>query len=52
MGVVRLLNGDVATVYVVAKFFKSRCVLHHEIVDLVCLFQAAIGDFKRQLHNV
>ena len=35
VGLVRLLDRDVAAVDVVAKFFEARCVIQNEIVDLV-----------------
>jgi len=35
LGVVRLLDGNVAAVDVVAKFIEPRGVSHHELVDLV-----------------
>jgi hypothetical protein len=51
MSVVRLLNRDVAAVDVIAKFIEPRGVSHHEVVDLICLIQAAVGDLDRQLHG-
>jgi hypothetical protein len=35
MGVIGLLDGDIAAVDVVAKFFQSRRIIQNEIVDLV-----------------
>ena len=51
MRVVGLLDGHVAAVDVVAKFFKSRCIFQNEIVDLVRFFQTPVRDFNRQLHD-
>jgi hypothetical protein len=51
MGVIGLLDGHVAAVDVVAKFFESRCIIQNEIVDLVRFFQTPIRDFNRQLHD-
>jgi hypothetical protein len=51
MSVVRLLDCDVAAVNVIAKFVEPRGVTHHEIVELFCLIQAAVGDLDGQLHN-
>jgi hypothetical protein len=42
MGVIGLLDGDIAAVNVVAKFFESRGILQNEIVDLVRFFQTPI----------
>ena len=50
VGVIGLLDGHIAAVNVVAKFFQPRRVIQNEIVDLVRFFQAAIGDLNRQLH--
>ena len=47
MGVVRLLDGHVATVDVVAEFFKTRRFLHDELIDIVGFCDAAVGDFDR-----
>ena len=49
--VVRLLDRHVAAVNVIAKFFKPRCIIQNEIVDVLGFFQAAIGDVDGQLHN-
>ncbi len=35
MGVIRLLNRDVAPIDVVAKFLQPRSVIQNEIVDLI-----------------
>ena len=51
MGVIGLLDGHVAAVDVVAKFFQSRRIFQNEIVDLVRFFQTPVRDFNRQLHD-
>ena len=51
MRVIGLLDGHVAAVDVVAKFFQSRCIFQNEIVDLVGFFQTPVRDFNRQLHD-
>jgi len=51
MRVVGLLDGHVAAVDVVAKFFQARCIFQNEIVDLVRFFQTPVRDFNRQLHD-
>src|SRR6266536_2239467 len=51
MSMIGLLDRDVATVDVVAKFFEPGRVIQNEIVDLVCFFEATISDFNRQLHD-
>jgi hypothetical protein len=51
MGVIGLLDRDVATVDVIAKSFEPRRVLENEIVDVVGFGEAAIGDFDGQLHS-
>jgi hypothetical protein len=51
MRVVGLLNGHIAAVDVVAKFFQSRSIIQNEIVDLVRFFQTPIRDLNRQLHD-
>jgi hypothetical protein len=35
MGVIRLLNGDVASVDMIAKFVETGGVSHHQIVELI-----------------
>ena len=52
MRVIGLLDGHVAAVDVVAKFFESRCIFQNEIVDLVRFFQTPVGDLNRQLHDL
>ena len=47
MGVVRLLNGNVAAVDVVAEFFEARCFLKNELIDVVGFGDTAIGDVDR-----
>ena len=44
MGVVRLLDGDVATVDVVAEFFQARRFLEHDLVDGVGFIDASVSD--------
>ena len=44
MRVIRLLDGDVAPVDVVAEFFKAGCFLEHEIVDGFGFIDTAVGD--------
>jgi len=51
MRVIGLLNGHVAAINVVAKFFQSRCIFQNEVVDLVRFFQTPIRDLNRQLHD-
>jgi hypothetical protein len=51
MGMIRLLNGHIAAIDVVAKFFEPRCIIQNEIVDLVRFFQTPIRDLNRQLHD-
>ena len=42
MRMVRLLDGHVAAVDMIAKFLQSRCILQNEVVDLVRFFQTPI----------
>jgi hypothetical protein len=51
MRVIGLLDGHVAAIDVVAKFFQSGCIFENEIVDLVRFFQTPVRDFNRQLHD-
>ena len=51
MCVIGLLDGHVAAVDVVAKFFQARRIFQNEIVDLVGFFQTPVRDFNRQLHD-
>ena len=51
MRMIGLLDGHVAAVDVVAKSFKSRCIIENEIIDLVRFFQTPLGDLNRQLHD-
>ena len=44
MSVVRLLNGDVATVDVVAEFFQARGFLEDDLVDGVGFIDAPVSD--------
>jgi hypothetical protein len=50
MGVIGLLDGDIATIDMVTKFLQSRGIIQNEVVDLVRLFQTPIRDLNRQLH--
>jgi len=47
MGVVRLLDGDVATVDVIAEFFQARRFLKDDLVDGVGFIDAPVGDVDR-----
>ena len=49
--VIGLLDGHVAAVDVIAKFFQSRRIFQNEIVDLVGFFQTPVRDLNRQLHD-
>jgi hypothetical protein len=51
MRVVRLLDGHVAAIDVVAESLEPRCVIENEIVDLVGFLQAPVSDLNWQLHN-
>ena len=51
MGVIGLLDGDIAAVDVVAKSFQTRRIIQNEIVDLVRFFQTPVSNLNRQLHN-
>jgi hypothetical protein len=51
MGVVCLLDGDVAAIDVIAKFVEPRGVSHDQVVDLVRFFHTAVSDVNGQLHN-
>jgi hypothetical protein len=51
MSVIGLLNGDIAAVDVVAKFFKTSGIIQNESVDLVRFFQTPISGSHRQLHS-
>ena len=42
MRVIGLLDGHIAAVDVVAKFFQSRCIIQNESVDLVRFFQTPV----------
>jgi hypothetical protein len=46
-----LLDGDIASVDMVAKFLQSLGVIQNEIVDLVRFVQTPIRDLNRQLHD-
>jgi hypothetical protein len=51
MCVIGLLDGHIAAVDMIAKFFQSRRIIQNEIVDLVRFFQTPIRDLNRQLHD-
>ena len=51
MGVIRLLDSDIAAVDVITKSLKSFSIIQNEIVDLVRFFQTPIRYVNRQLHN-
>ena len=51
VGVIGLLDGDIAAVNVVAKFLQPRGFFEYEIVDLVGFLQTPITDVNRQLHD-
>jgi len=51
MGVIGLLDGDIAAVNVIAKFLESCGIIQNEIVNLVSFFQTSIRYLNRQLHN-
>ena len=44
MGVVRLFDGDVAAVDVVAEFLKARRFLENELIDRLGFIDAAVSD--------
>jgi len=51
MCVISLLDGYVAAIDVVAKFFESRRIIQNKVVDLVGFFQTPVRDLNRQLHD-
>jgi hypothetical protein len=51
MGVIGLLDSDIAAVDVITKSLESFCIIQNEIVDLVRFFQTPIRYLNRQLHN-
>ena len=51
MGVIGLLDSDIATVDVITKSLESFCIVQNEIVDMVRFFQTPIRYLNRQLHN-
>ena len=51
MGVIGLLDCDVAAVDMIAKPFQARRIIQNEIVDLVRFFQTPISDLNWQLHD-
>ena len=52
MGVVRLLNGDIAPVDVVAELFQAGRLFQDELIDVVGFLDAAVGDVNSELHKV
>ena len=51
MRVIRLLDGDVTSVDVVAEFFEAGRFFQNELIDLFGFLDAAIGDVDWQLHS-
>ena len=51
MGVIGLLDSNIAAVDVITKSLESFCIIQNEIVDLVRFFQTPIRYLNRQLHN-
>ena len=51
MGVIGLLDSDIAAVDVITKSLESFCIIQNEIVDLVRFFQTPISDLNWQLHD-
>ena len=51
MGVIGLLDSDIAAVDVITKSLESFCIIQNEIVDMVRFFQTPIRYLNRQLHN-
>ena len=51
MGVIGLLDCDIAAVNVITKSLESFCIIQDETVDLVRFFQTPIRYLNRQLHN-
>jgi hypothetical protein len=52
VGVIGLLNGNIAAVDVITKSLKSCCIIQNESVDLVRFFQTPIRYLNRQLHII
>ena len=52
MGVVLLLDCDIAAVDVITKSLESFCIIQNEIADLVRFFQTPIRYLNRQLHII
>src|SRR6059058_1157495 len=50
VGVIGLLDGDIAAVDVIAKFLESCGIIQNEIVNLVRFLQTPIQYLNRQLH--
>jgi hypothetical protein len=51
VGMIRLLNRDVATADVIAEFVEASRLLTHHLLDSVRFHQAAVADIHRQLHT-
>ena len=51
MGVIGLLNGNVAPADVIAEFVQALGFLQHHLFDVEGFFQATIRDFYWQLHS-
>ena len=51
MSVVRLLDRNIASVDVIAKFLEPCGIIQNEIVNLVRFLQTPIRYLNRQLHN-
>jgi hypothetical protein len=51
MGVIGLLNGDVAPADVIAEFVQPLGLLQHHLFDAEGFFQATIRDLYWQLHS-
>jgi hypothetical protein len=51
MGMIRLLDRDIASVDVVAKLFQPTSVLEHEVIDFLRFFQTTVSDLYSLLHT-
>ena len=51
VSVIRLLDGHVAAVNVIAESLEAGCIIQNEIVDLVRFFQTTVRNLNGQLHN-
>lgn len=52
VGVIGLLDGDVAPADVIAKLVQPRGFLSHHLLDAICFGEPAIGNVHWQLHSV